>query len=152
MAETTARRVADAILSLSREQGREITNLKLQKLIYYAQAWFLALKDRKLFDEDLEAWVHGPVVARVFGDFKHYRWSPIIDVGITSNVSNDVLEHLGDVLFAYGDLSATQLERLTHAEEPWRDARGNLPSDEPSRNVIKTELMKSFYSSMLANA
>jgi uncharacterized phage-associated protein len=145
MAQTTARRVADVILTLSNEQ---ITNLKLQKLLYYAQAWYLALYGCKLFDDDIEAWVHGPVVARVFGDFKGYRWNPI-DVPIIEASPQNVSDHVREVLESYGGLGASALERLTHTELPWREARGTLPPDEPSRNVIKPETMMMFYSTMM---
>ena len=66
MAVSTAKAVADAFLHISTENRSGITNLKLQKLIYYAQAWFLALHDEALFDDPIEAWVHGPVVPEVF--------------------------------------------------------------------------------------
>jgi len=147
MAETTARRVADTILSLSRDRQLEISNLKLQKLLYYAQAWYLVFNGRPLFDDPIEAWVHGPVVARVFGDFKQYRWAPI-DAPVTPLDSPEVRDHLVEVLWVYGDYTATELERLTHSEKPWRDARGELAPDEPSRNVISHRAMREFYSDL----
>ena len=61
MAEVSARQVAQFMISFSHEHGDPISNLKLQKLLYYAQAWFLALQDKPLFDERIEAWAHGPV-------------------------------------------------------------------------------------------
>ena len=144
----TARQIADNIISLARDNRIEITNLKLQKLLYYAQAWYLVFHDKTLFSEDLEAWVHGPVVARVFGEFKQYRWASI-DCAGNPPEADAVRAHLSEVLRVYGGHTATQLERLTHQELPWREARGSLPPDEPSRNVISLKTMKDYYSSLL---
>ncbi len=148
MADIDARRIADAIISISRENKSEITNLKLQKLLYYAQAWYLVFNARPLFGENIEAWVHGPVVAKVFGDFKHLRWSAIDIPGTPAN-SEEINDHLKEVWGAYGKFSATELERMTHSESPWRDARGSLSADEPSRNLISHVSMKEYYSSLL---
>jgi uncharacterized phage-associated protein len=56
---------------------------------------------------------------------------------------------LFEVMDVYGKYTATELERLTHQEKPWRDARGSLPLDEPSRAVISLETMREYYSSLL---
>ena len=73
MAATTAERVADYIIRSAHESGELITNLKLQKLVYYAQAWHLALFDEPLFDDPIEAWVHGPVVSSLYSKFPEHR-------------------------------------------------------------------------------
>lgn len=67
MAELAAKRVADYIIAFAHEHGDPVSNLKLQKLLYYAQAWHLALHDNPLFDERIEASVHGPAVPPVYG-------------------------------------------------------------------------------------
>lgn len=147
-----AQEVAETIIDLSRKRMiSDLTNLKLQKLLYYSQAWYLALEDVSLFSEDIEAWIHGPVVPRVFGTFKEYRWS-VIDRPVNPLIDEAVVRHLNDVLVAYGKFGATDLERLTHSEQPWIYARRGLAPDEPSRNVISTNHMKSFYRSMALNA
>lgn len=150
MAETTARRVADLILCLGRQRGIEMTNLKLQKLLYYAQAWHLAALDRPLFSERIEAWIHGPVVPPVFGDFKHYRWNPIdCTPGEVTIEAGDprwpIRDCIKEVLDAYAEFSGPQLEAMTHSEDPWRDARKGIPSDAPSTAVISHEAMIRFY-------
>ena len=145
MAETTAFRVADNILSFTAEHGDPVTNLKLQKLLYYAQAWYLALYDVPLFDERIEAWVHGPAVPPVYGNFKNAGWQPLAPPEKVPDVSSQVDSHIKDVLLAYGELSAYQLEILTHGEYPWQNARQGLAPDEPSNNVISHEDMKNFY-------
>src|SRR6185369_5131439 len=72
------RLIADYFIGLANETGSLITNLKLQKLVYYAQAWNLALNDgRALFDDDFEAWVHGPVIFDLYNDYRALKWNPI---------------------------------------------------------------------------
>ncbi len=148
MAKYTASEIADTIIHLSRGRAIDITNLKLQKLLYYAQAWNLVFTGQPLFRDSIEAWVHGPVVPSVFRKFKEYRWNTI-DCPVFPLGDSGVIDHVNSVLDAYGNLPATRLERLTHREEPWRLARGNRPVDEPSSAVIDTDVMKRFYSSLL---
>ncbi len=150
MADVTASRLADYILSISRHDGRIVTNLKLQKLLYYCQAWYLAIANEALFDDSIEAWVHGPVVPSVFGRFKHYRWNPITDVFDDVRLAGGTNErsveaHVKEVLEAYGRLSGPQLEVLTHQETPWREARIGLAKDQASNNIISLDAMKTYY-------
>jgi uncharacterized phage-associated protein len=150
--EYRAHEIADTIIASSRKRGiADLTNLKLQKLLYYSQAWHLALTDRILFSEDVEAWIHGPVVPRVFGLFKDFRWN-VIDCKVHSLEDDTVIGHIDSVLEKYGEYGATQLERLTHSEAPWIYARRGLAPDEPSRNVISTDHMKNFYRSLMIHA
>ena len=128
----------------------QTTALEIQKLLYYAQAWNLAFSEEPLFSDTCEAWVHGPAVARVFREYKTNRWAPIgVPIGPTA-MDPDIVAHIDSVLDAYGDLGARQLERLTHQEMPWIEARAGLPADEPSRNPISMKSMKEFYSSLVA--
>jgi uncharacterized phage-associated protein len=144
--------IAETIIDRSRRRGTsDLTNLKLQKLIYYSQAWYLALNDAPLFSDDIEAWIHGPVVPRVFGMFKEYRWS-VIERQVNPVDDGAVISHVDEVLDTYGKYGATELERLTHSEEPWIYARRGLAPDEPSRNVISTHHMKIFYRSLMGHA
>jgi uncharacterized phage-associated protein len=145
MATYTADQIADTIIHLSRERGIEITNLKLQKLLYYAQAWHLAFTGEPLFREEIEAWVHGPVVPSMFQKFRGYRWNTI-DAPVDPVNDANVVGHINAVLDAYGKFSATRLEYLTHNERPWLEARRGAPNDEPLRNVISRETMQRYYS------
>ena len=145
----TALQVADYYIRATLDRGEGLTNLKLQKLLYYAQAWSLALYDRAVFDDPIEAWVHGPVVASVFRRFKQYRWNPITSPAERESVPVTARPHLDEVLKVYGSFSATELERMTHAEEPWREARGGIPDHQPSRAVISLGTMKTYYSQRL---
>ena len=145
-----ASEIAATILDRSKARGIiDVSNLKLQKLLYYAQAWNLAFTGERLFADECEAWVHGPVVARVFGAYKANRWSCISETIGEPSRDEAIVEHIDSVLEAYGGLGATELERLTHREKPWLEARGSLAPDETSRNVISTETMKDFYNNLL---
>jgi len=144
MANYTAEQIADTLIHLSRERGLDITNLKLQKLLYYAQAWHLAFHEEALFQDAIEAWIHGPVVPSVFRKFKSYRWNTI-DCAVYPIDDASVLDLLNSVMDAYGAISAISLEHLTHSESPWKDARAGIPFDEPSHNIIRPEAMQAFY-------
>jgi uncharacterized phage-associated protein len=149
MAGTTARLVADFVISFAQEHGDPVSNLKLQKLLYYAQAWHLAIFDRPLFDERIEAWVHGPAVPPVYGDFKQWTWQPIGIEIAAPDLGHEISDHLNEIMDVYGELSAYQLEKLTHSEDPWRNARGGIPPDGPSNAIIPHEEMKQYYRARL---
>ena len=144
MAIYTADQIADTIIVAARCSEIEITNLKLQKLLYYTQAWNLVLREEPLFHEEFEAWIHGPVVPSIFRRFKAYRWNPILEE--VSSADGEALVHVAKVLKVYGNATANQLERLTHSESPWIDARGDTPPTAPSNAVISKESMRVFYS------
>ncbi len=147
MAPVTAKKITDFILCFAYEHGDLLTNLKLQKLLYYAQAWHLALYDAPLLDDDIEAWVHGPAVRSVYTHFKNFGWHPIqVNLDCDNlNLPEFVQEHLIEVIDEYGGLTAYELERMTHEELPWQNARRGLPIDEPSNAVIAWEDMKDYY-------
>jgi uncharacterized phage-associated protein len=144
MAAATANLVAECVISLSHEKQSPVSNLKLQKLLYYSQAWHLALYRDPLFDEDTEAWVHGPVVPAVFRYYRDCRWNSIPDARIHNAYS--FRPHLEEVWKAYGSFNAYDLERLTHSEDPWKIARTGLAPDASSNNIISKQSMLEYYS------
>lgn len=149
-ARISARDVAEYLIWLAAEAGDGLTNLKLQKLLYYAQAWFIVLYGRKLFEEDFEAWVHGPVIRALYGCYKEFSYSPITPSGRKPRpLPEQVVKHLKNILQTFGGFSAYQLELMTHSELPWQNARRGLAPDQSSRNIISTTDMQSFYSGML---
>ena|ERR1700674_2845345 len=145
MADIPARQAADYLIGFSREVGDPLTNLKLQKLLFYAQGWYLALCDKPLFDERIEAWPHGPVVPPVYGAFKKWGWAPIGDEIVPIELSKEVKTHLDEIMRVFGGYTAYSLEQMTHSEKPWIDARGGLPADEPSSAIITQESMKAHF-------
>ena len=144
-----AKNVAEYLVWFSAEHGDPVSNLKLQKLLYYAQAWFLALHDEPLF----EAWVHGPVVPPIYGAYKVNAWQPIPPPVSTPSLPTErVLEHLNEVLQVYGGFSAYQLEQMTHSEEPWIRARAGIPEDAASHAVIEHSWMRDYYRARAAKS
>lgn len=113
-ASSTARRVAQHIKVRRPEAG----SMKVMKLVYYAQAYALAWRGRRLFDDELEAWDKGPVVRSLWLDLKFRdRLS-----GAPLDAHDAAL--VDRMLDMYGDKSGAELSALTHAETPWREARG----------------------------
>lgn len=149
----TANEVADYIICKMRESGDLITNLQLQKLVYYAQAWFLALyDDGPLFEEPIQAWVHGPAQPKLYGRFKKYGWRPITEEIDSPKLSRRECAHIKEVLKVYGGFTATQLEILTHSEAPWQEARAGVPECKGSAAVISHDSMRRFYRSRMNGA
>lgn len=138
--------VASFFVRFRSEHGDTTTNLHLQKYLYYAQGWFLAIYDGEpLFDEQLEAWVHGPVQPETYEKFKEFRWNPITREIEYPQIDTNIRAYLEEVQKAYGHFSAWDLERMSHAEDPWTEARGGLPDDAPSNSVIPHESMRRYF-------
>lgn len=142
--------VADFLLVESRERGEILTNLKLQKLLYYAQAWHLVLHGDPLFAEEFEAWVHGPVLPSQYFRFRDWEWRPIlIDAPCKPEGLSEAVEaHLSQIVDVFGSETAVALELMTHQEDPWKDARAGLAPHEPSNNIVSKEAMRTYYSSL----
>jgi uncharacterized phage-associated protein len=136
--------IADYFIWLANDTGSFISNLKLQKLVYYAQAWHLALHHQPLFDEDFEAWIHGPVIPALYQEHKSFGWQPILKEA-SPKVPRKIFEFLDEVAKVYFPCDGYELEEMTHIEKPWNLARGNLPMDAPSNAIIKKEWMEEYY-------
>jgi len=119
----TAHEVARYFVSLvDEEAGDSITNLKLQKLLYYAQGVNLALNDVCLFPEPIEAWIHGPVVPKVYRAYKQHGGQAIPVERVNLEVyPKDTRELLDEVNEVFGQFSAAKLRAMTHNEPPWKD-------------------------------
>lgn len=145
---TTAFDVANYIVNLSRETGEPVTNMKLQKLIYYSYAWFLVEKEGadRLFGENIEAWKYGPVVNDVYETYKDFGADNIKEArgGDPSNLSSDEKELIYEVFTTYGAKSALELVSLTHAERPWVESY----EEGVDHKVIPDDLIFGFYSDM----
>jgi uncharacterized phage-associated protein len=130
---------------VDRKAGDSITNLKLQKLVYYAQAWAVALLGRPLFSEPVEAWAHGPVVDAVYQEYKAHGFDSLPRSRRKHQFAPEERVVLEDVQGVYGEHSATFLEALTHGERPWQMAWGNRPATGRSRREIPLAEMREFY-------
>jgi uncharacterized phage-associated protein len=112
---------------------------KLQKLVYYAQAWSLAWDDAPLFPNVIKAWPEGPVAPELWHDRKQGL------KGFATALNADEVATVDAVLDFYGAMSARDLIELSHRETPWRDARAGLAPSEPSKTAISLDTMKSYY-------
>lgn len=147
--------IADYFLFKGRQDKRPITNKKLQKLLYYAQAWSLVIRKDKLFKDKIEAWVHGPAIRNMYLEYKRFGFNPIekeIAISEIEKIPSSVKELLDEIWNIYGKLDASYLELLTHSEKPWLDARNGLQNHENSKNEITPKAMKIFYSEKLKSA
>ena len=136
--------VAEYIL----ERKGAMTTMKLQKLVYYSQAWALVWDEEPLFPERIEAWANGPVIRKLFEN--HKGEYTVSTVGGDSSRLNDVNRETVDaILDRYGDKSAQWLIELTHLEEPWIQARKELEPFEQSNREITLSSMAEYYSSLL---
>ncbi|HEX3465782.1 MAG TPA: type II toxin-antitoxin system antitoxin SocA domain-containing protein [Candidatus Elarobacter sp.] len=126
---------------------------KLQKLVYYCQAWSLVWDDRPLFDDEIQAWANGPVIPVLY---RAHRGQSIISTvgGNADAIARDPIasETVDSVLAYYGDKTPLWLSDLTHEEAPWTQARGELPAGAWSDHVISNEAMRSYYSSLVREA
>jgi uncharacterized phage-associated protein len=144
-------------------EGIPLTPLKLQKILYYIQAWHLVFFDKKpLFDDQVEAWVNGPVYKKVYdtykNDFKVHEpiLLPLSENDLAKNLesSNKKLnlspeeqEFLEAIIQRYGYMSPEKLVMLSHSEKPWNEARKGLMPFQASQNIISLESMFEYYNS-----
>ena len=131
----------------SPEESVLICPLRLQKLLYYCQGWSLALLNRPLFHEAIEAWSYGPVIADVYNQFKgksdgirpdEAGESTTLLLESERNVIELVWQH-------YSGCTPGQLIKKTHDEPAWRDARAGLEPNEKSSNALSLETMKDYF-------
>lgn len=141
-----AKNIADYLVSKAQpdEGGELLSNMKLQKLLYYCQAFSLASSGKLLFSENIVAWQYGPVVPEVYHQFKKYGSGGIPQV---NNFDSSFLdcsdkELIDEVFEVYGQYSAIRLMEMTHSEEPWIKAEIN--------GVISVALMTEFYKPFLS--
>jgi uncharacterized phage-associated protein len=152
--QTTALKVAKYFIWKASQEGKNITNKKLQKLLYYAQGWNLVIKGQPLFNDKIEAWVHGPAIWSVYREYKQYGFSPITKKVEKSEVeklpSQDVLE---DVWKVYGEkYDADFLEQLTHNERPWQNAREKAESVDKYSPEIDLKDMRDYFLQILESS
>lgn len=132
--------------------AEEVTPLALQKMLYFIQGIYMVLFGVELFSEDCEAWAHGPVFREVYDVFKNFKYNPIDDTRFSmfqnrfSELSDNVKQAINLVVESFGMYSGKTLERITHGEAPWKDARVNCLPDELSNEVISKEAIKKYFS------
>lgn len=142
--------VNDIAAYILQKKGK-LTAMKLQKLVYYSQAWSLVWDEAQLFPERIEAWANGPVVPELYkqhrGEFEIEKWSS----GNHENLSKAQKDTVVAVLKFYGEMTAQQLSDLTHREPPWVEARAGLSPDTRGENEITPASMHTYYSGLIKN-
>ncbi len=126
-----------------------MTTMKLQKLVYYCQAWSLVWDEKPLFDEKIEAWASGPVVHELYDEHKGMFQISGLEKGNTDNLKLEEKETIDAVLQAYGAKPAQWLSDLTHMEKPWNEAREGIPIGQNCENEITLASMSEYYSGLL---
>jgi uncharacterized phage-associated protein len=139
----SAHEIAKYFVSLvDEEAGDSISNLKIQKLLYYAQGFHLAFFDKPLFGEAIKAWMHGPVVPQVWHEFKEFGSGPIPVERINlEKYSAGTRRFLDEVYEVYGQFTASRLRELTHSEPPWKNTKQGEP--------ISHSSMKAFFKTLV---
>lgn len=134
------------------EKVGPITAMKLQKLVYYSQAWSLVWDETSLFDEPIQAWANGPVVPALFnkhqGQFKVSKES--LPDGNPDNLTASEKDTIDAVLEYYGKESSQYLSDLTHMEDPWRNARAGMPDGERGNREITHAALAMYYEGLAA--
>lgn len=129
------------------EQHGAMSAMKLQKLVYYSQAWTLVITGRPLFREPIRAWAHGPVVHELFDVHRgKFVVEPEWPKGDSDCLDRMVAKIVDGVLSSYGRLSAERLSKMTHEEAPWDDARDHAPVWARGSSIITTTALKEYYS------
>jgi uncharacterized phage-associated protein len=138
--------VHDVAAYILKQRGT-MTAMKLQKLVYYAQAWSLVWDEEPLFPERIEAWANGPVVYELYdrhrGVFKVSEWN-----GDPDALDKEQRKTVDSILKFYGKMSSQELSNLTHREHPWRHARKGMGAGERGNREITLSSMAEYYSGL----
>jgi len=127
-------------------QGDTISNLKLQKMLYYLQGFFLAVFDQKLFNNPIEAWQYGPVVRDAYFHFSKFGQGAIIPSGNEEIISLSPKENtlFNEVMTEFGQYSAIKLMHMTHDELPWKKTWYENP-----QGIIPDELLIEYFKTQI---
>jgi uncharacterized phage-associated protein len=162
-----AKAIANYFLELANQQGKTIDPMAIQKLVYFAHGWNLAIFDTPLITDRIQAWAYGPVIRSLYGEFKEFGNGPItrparsaefkdrkVMIRIPSindchdsanyEVTRSILNRVWEV---YGGFSAIQLSNMTHEDgSPWSIARMD------NKEIIDDEVIKRYFSALTKGA
>jgi uncharacterized phage-associated protein len=125
-----------------------MTAMKLEKLVYYCQAWSLVWDEQPLFKEKIRAWANGPVVYELFKQTQGLYMVSSIGVGDPKKISATQKATILAVLKYYGKKQSQWLSDLAHLEQPWRNARKGLSDNERGYNEITHAAMMEYYGNL----
>ena len=149
-AKHTPVRAVDVAAAIQERMG-EMTAMKLQKLVYYSQAWSLVWDEAPLISEQVQAWANGPVVPELYTAHRGlYTVAPGQIEGNPGKLDKDQIETVEAVLQHYGDKHSQWLSDLTHAEDPWKNARQQAGLTDGARGSVEISqaAMAEYYSSL----
>lgn len=130
--------VSRYIINYCNDNGYPISNLKLQKLLYFMQAFFLVNKNQPCFPNEIEAWPWGPVVRDAYFHYNWYGANNIPHTGLSiTNISSDDQQKIDYVLRKLANLPAYSLVDITHSQAPWMNAFNNPYDKKISKESIK---------------
>lgn len=140
----------DLVIKYLLYRCEDVTPLALQKILYYVQGFFYAFEEEFIFEEDCEAWVHGPVYREIYYKYSNYRFDPIdgvlnFDESKFTTSEKTIIDSVIKNLCCY---SGKTLEKLTHMETPWIKTRDGLPIDAHSNDIISKELIGKYFSAV----
>ena len=126
-----------------------MTPKKLQKICYYAYAWYLTMYNERLFDDGkFQAWVHGPVNPYLYSKYKNYGWNKI-DKKENVEVNEELSEFLDTIFNTFAGFTGDELENMTHRETPWIEQRKGYEPYEACTRIINDETIKVFYRNLM---
>lgn len=131
----------------------DITPLALQKILYYIQGFSTYFFDRPIFNDNAEAWVHGPVYREIYDRFSYYRYNPISKNEFESyneidSLNDKEINLIDSVINNFGVYSGKTLEKMTHTTIPWEEGRKELREEEYSSNIIDIDTMKDYFTNI----
>lgn len=128
--------------------GKEITPPALQKILYYAQGFYKAFLGKFLFEDDCQAWVHGPVYLNIYEKYKDFKSANIpiyMDYDLEDIIVDKKRELLDVIIKYFGYYNGKALEKMTHYETPWINARKGLLPTENSNNTINKKDIEEYF-------
>lgn len=150
----TALQVARYLIRIAAADEDPLTHLRLHKLLYYVQGWSLAMRNKELFSDSIQAWTYGPVVPAVWKRFQHYGSQVILPTDEPSSSSildKEAKNFIERVWDTYKEFSALKLKEMTHREGPWKNARVGVPPGSSCTNTISPTSMKEYFTKCLNN-
>lgn len=157
--------IANEFIQRGQRDGVSITQMKLQKLIFFAHGWYLAICNAPLVDEGFQAWKYGPVIPSVYHEFKAFGTLNIDRPGTTASYSPEgllwetpviadktgtVYKLIDKIWEVYGHYTGTQLSAMTHQPDtPWSTVH-NIHGD--ARDIpIPDDMIKKYFQGLIKN-
>jgi uncharacterized phage-associated protein len=146
----TATQIADWIVRFRLEVGAPVDPMSLQKLLYYAQAFHLARHGKPLFSNGFEAWKYGPVLPRVWHQYKDSP-TPLLpqEDDATTQLPSEIEDELRDTVGFFSRMTPFGLSDATHNEDPWIEARSGYDAHQPSSVPIPDNKIREYYAGLL---